>query len=205
MLDIIKYPDYPPLKSLNWCKIKFSGGTRPRFSHHDKIWKKILDTGLVKTIVEVGTFVGYTACLMAGCSNVEKVYTVDNWLFTLHRSENPQEQFFSNVLGCGLENKIIPIKGTSWEVGKQFKKLGIKVDLVYIDAHHKGESVRKDLNAWYGVGKFICGDDYTIIHHKALIEEVNKFAKKINCEVKNIGKFWWFEDFIHPQTIIESQ
>jgi len=173
---------------INWCKGK-------SFSHHDKIWKKILNTGLVKSVVEVGTFVGYTACLIASHPNVDYVFTIDTWNFSLNRCANPEKQFFLNI-SSHLKNKkhkIIPIKGVSWEVGEAFKKLGIKVDLVYIDANHKKESVRKDLNAWYFVGKYICGDDYTHVGHSAVIEEVDKFAKRHNCLVKNIGKFWWYE------------
>lgn len=187
MLDIIKYPNKPSLP-LNWCK----GSS---FSHNDDLLREIIEGGELKTIVEVGTFVGWTACLIAKMPCVEKVYVVDHWKMMIRECRDPQEQFFSNVIHEGLQNKIIPIKGDSGSVGKQFKKLKIKVDLVYIDAHHGYKSVIKDITSWYPVTKIMCGDDYTLISKRrsGLIRAVNELAKKYKRKVKNIGNFWWYE------------
>lgn len=186
MLNIIKYPD-KPIYPLEWYNINFS--------HNDEILREIIETGELKTIVEVGTFVGWTACLIAKMPCVEKVYTVDKWQKHIRECRDPEGQFLSNIVHKNLQDKIIPIKGDSGKVGKQFQKLKIKPDLVYIDAHHGYDSVMKDIKSWYPVTKIICGDDYNykFVRRRGLVRAVNELAKKYKRKVKNISNFWWYE------------
>jgi len=199
-LNILEFPKIAPLP-LNWHNDKFPDSDKnwnQTISHNQDLLIDIIEKRKCKVIVEVGTFVGNTACTLARQPSVKKLYTVDNWSLNLQKINkkiniNTKKQFLSNVVHMKLQNKIIPIQGISWEVGKQFQKEGIKVDLVYIDAHHGRESVRKDINSWYPVADFLCGDDYGTPQHRVLTQVVNNQAKKLGKKVKFNIPFWWYE------------
>lgn len=197
-LKVLKYPkkatekDYLPAMSNNIYHLK------RRIKQKD-----------YKIIVELGTAYGYTAINLAKLDCVEKVYTID--LFeTL--PDNPisyksyadrEVVFLSNVVRHKLQDKIVPIKGCSWEVGEIFQELGIKCDMVYADACHTYECTKKDIEAWLPITKFICGDDYFIspIWEDSVVKAVDDMAKVYNKDVHSIESpeeklsiLWWYED-----------
>lgn len=162
-------------------------------SQHIEVLRNIVYDKNVKTMVEVGTFLGGTAIKMAHI--VDKYYTVDIYNFKpmekFYQLENLQKQFLRNTYP--LSHKITPIKGNSSEVGELFKRLGLKFDLVYIDADHHYKVVKKDLQAWFSISKFLCGDDYDE-SHPGVIKAVNEFAEDNYLNVINIDKnFWYYE------------
>jgi len=180
-LSIITYPKKAPEK-LNWYDVNFS--------HHNDIFDGLVSSGAIHKIVEVGTFVGFTACHLARKNEIEKVFAVDNWSMNLRGCMFPQKQFISNVIRSNLQDKIIPIKGDSSDVGIIFQKLGIKTDLIYIDARHDYLSVLKDIKAWYPVGSMICGDDYDKPTVKKAIDKLSTIYNRI---VRYEDNFWWYE------------
>ena len=88
----------------------------------------------VKNIVEIGTWRGVSALVMASCENVEHIYTFD-----IDSSYFPRELWEK----FGLENKIThTILPNSFEIYKVIEKLDF--DFAYIDGSHETEDETND-------------------------------------------------------------
>lgn len=73
-------------------------------------------------------------------------------------------------------------------------------DLIYIDADHSYEGVKKDLEAWWPKvkkGKFFTGDDYSEQHAPVtgmefeVIRAVDEFAEKVGLPVYKLTQNGW--------------
>jgi len=72
-------------------------------------------------------------------------------------------QFLANVMRKGLENNIIPLPQTSTNAAIILKTLGIKGDLIHIDAGHDFENVYSDLVKYWDLlteEGVLIGDDF---------------------------------------------
>ncbi len=73
------------------------------------------------------------------------------------------EQFLSNVVRCGAQDRIVPLALTSGAAGVLLRRLGIRAGLVHIDASHEYEDVLRDARTYWELltpGGFLVGDDY---------------------------------------------
>lgn len=120
----------------------------------------------IKTVIEVGSFVGKSTVFFA--SRCNKVYAIDTFQGTdegyLQYSDTQGlvkdmfNQFMTNIDRCGVRDKVIPIQADSLSAAK----MDINADLVYIDASHVYQNTHNDILAWYPhARKILCGDDYT--------------------------------------------
>jgi hypothetical protein len=111
----------------------------------------------VKTIIEVGSWLGTSTRHMASCLPENGIlYAVDHWkgseehqvnqYFWIPELEHLYEYFLSNTIQSGLAHKIIPVRMGSLEAAAQ---LHVQADLIFIDASHDSSSVYKDIAAWY--------------------------------------------------------
>ena len=163
----------------------------------------LIDLHQVKTVVEIGSFLGRSAVWFA--ERVEHVYCVDTWyegatfesennlLRTLRTWELPRD-FFSifrdNVMRSGVWNKITPIRGHSRWVAPQVPVC----DLVYIDGDHSYAGCRHDIETYQDKARLvICGDDYAqrvdFVGTPAfgVIEAVTEAFP----DHQHAGPFWW--------------
>ena len=127
--------------------------------------------------VELGTWKGYSISFLAkkiieSGKDDFKIYGVDLFEDTsIHLKDDTtylSEQIpfiyeiYNEVLKRnGVRDYIEDIKGSSWEVSKRFEDSS--VDFVFIDADHKYESVKKDIESWWPKikkGGIISGHDY---------------------------------------------
>ena len=72
-------------------------------------------------------------------------------------------QFLANVMHKGLENNIIPLPQTSVNAAIILKTLGIKGDIIHIDAAHDFENVYSDLVKYWDLlteDGVLIGDDF---------------------------------------------
>ena len=161
----------------------------------------------IKTVVEVGSFLGLSAVWFA--QRVEHVYCVDTWfepatfesennlVGTLRRWDLPRDffpLFRDNVMRSGVWHKITPIKGHSHYVHGEVPV----ADLVYLDGDHSYAGCYRDIQIYQDHARVIlAGDDYAeriendgTGHNKAfgVIEAVNEFLPGHQHD----GPFWWW-------------
>lgn len=89
---------------------------------------KFIQDNNIKSILEIGTAIGYSAIRMALVNNDIKVTTIE-------RDNERYEQAINNVNSMNLDNRITLIYGDAMET-----KVDGKYDLIFIDAS-KGHSI----------------------------------------------------------------
>jgi hypothetical protein len=167
--------------------------------------------GLIKEVraervAEIGVGRGRTvrAVLRSDCSDIIKEYwAVDPWNARYSRDSWYREHdFYDNEAWdvyrytCFFPQLKI-VRMCSAEAAKIFYHYKKYVDekyfdLVFIDAEHDYENVRKDILAWDPLikeGKIICGHDYAS-REKGVIKAVNEIYGKDNIEVIHPGSVW---------------
>ena len=143
------------------------------------VFKTLIDEVRPTTIIEVGTWMGMSACHMADLAPEAQVYCVDTWLGSTefwttmegtpdrdlmleHGYPNCYYQFLSNVVHRGLVARVHPVPVPS-EIGAEvLKHRGVKADLIYIDAGHSYEEVMRDVSHYLPLlrpGGVMFGDD----------------------------------------------
>lgn len=165
------------------------------------------------TLVEVGSFTGRSASMMASMIKDGRkyidFYCVDRW--TIDPKKGYQKNimegkgddvyalFKENLEKKGLFAQVKPIKKASVEAAKEFNDKSL--DAVFIDAGHEYEDVIADIKAWYPKvkdGGIIAGHDYS---HKfpGVVKAVNKifindFNNNVEIIADKIPKYqscWW--------------
>ena len=100
-------------------------------------------------------------------------------------------QFVFNLLALGAED-VFPLPMTSSAAAVVLRELGIRAELVYIDAGHEEDDVRADLANYFSLlspGGAMFGDDY---HPRwpGLVRAVDAFARHQRCELEDLGSVW---------------
>jgi predicted O-methyltransferase YrrM len=147
-------------------------------------FKNFINETSPSVIIEVGTYLGWSAINMASiCKNFNlntKILCIDTWLGSIEhwRSdlcnslynynffENGTsvmfDKFCKNVISYDLENYIIPIPNTSNTAYEILKHYNISADLIYIDGDHSYKGVLSDLNLYFSLlndNGILFGDD----------------------------------------------
>ncbi|MGH7120211.1 MAG: class I SAM-dependent methyltransferase [Acetobacteraceae bacterium] len=165
-----------------------------------------------RRICEVGSWKGRSAINMAravkslGLSS--EIVCVDTWLGSpehwLEQGPSRQESlrvvngmphlyytFLANVVRNHVEDVITPFPMTSENAAHVFAGLGVRFDIVYLDAAHEYEPVKRDLNAYYGLLErdgLLIGDDY--LSWDGVTKAVDEFALEHHLRLKGVwGKF----------------
>lgn len=120
-------------------------------------------------IVEVGSFLGKSACYLAqrikDSGKDVTLLCVDKWPTSWTSeggvtTDQPFENFTSNVRQCGLSNYIVPIRTSSKLASKL---LCNDLSAVFIDASHVYDDVKDDIACWkpkIREGGLIAGHDF---------------------------------------------
>lgn len=104
----------------------------------------VRDGGTVVCVgVEYGRCVSEIAAATAGRD--VKIYAVDLFPST-HHLGNLFDIFRSNILEAGLQGRVTMIEGDSAEMGNSWQHG--EIDLLFIDAGHHYDQVKKDILAW---------------------------------------------------------
>jgi hypothetical protein len=136
--------------------------------------ENINGTNLV--LVEVGSFMGESMEIFAKSGKFKKIYCVDPWLNTDTTTDNvveSEKHFDQKKLNYDIVEKI---KSTSLDASKIFEDETI--DVVYIDAEHTPEAVKKDILTWLPKLKedgYMSGHDWEFrggILQKSILETI---------------------------------
>ena len=150
-----------------------------------KVFAEIISEVKPKVIIEVGVWKGQSTIHMAEIAkkiNPEViVIAIDTFLGSPEhwKPKHPKNfqqslqlkfgypqlyyQFLANVMWKGLEKNIIPIPQTSVNAAIMLKNLGIKGDIIHIDAGHDFENVYSDLVKYWDLlteEGVLIGDDF---------------------------------------------
>lgn len=152
----------------------------------------------IKTVIEVGSWLGKSTRHIASLLPQDGVvYAVDTWLGSIETDSYVDKmptlwvQFLSNVVHVHMIDKIIPVKQDSVLAASYLNQLGVKPDLIYIDAAHDEVSVYNDMKAyWPFVANhqgILCGDDWS---WQSVRKAVTRFATEHKLSVYAMGNFW---------------
>jgi hypothetical protein len=155
-------------------------------------------------VIEVGSFLGYSAIKMAKeikrLNLKSKIICVDTWLGSSEHYDSKDNRlsynfgypsiyynFISNVIHENVQDIIIPFPFPSSiaykNLRKVFDKLDIKAELIFIDGSHEEDDVYLDLSYYYQLlsnGGELWGDDWNWF---GVQNAVAKFSNSINKSV----------------------
>ena len=160
--------------------------------------RKYIKLNKVKSILELGTAIGYSAILMAECDKSVEVTTIE-------RDEKRYREAVKNVNECGLDNQINIVFNDALEVNLA----GHKYDLIFIDAA-KGQYIKffEKFENYLNPGGIVITDNlkfHGLVEKKEEIESrnvrglVNKIEKYVDFLKQNeeyITKFYDIGDGI---------
>lgn len=174
----------------------------------DPIYKMLIDHVKPKIILEVGSYIGYSAIRMADyCkeNNIEdfSVVCIDPWLDAgwypdhiqrLHGYPTVYFKFLNNVKSHNHQDVIMPLPMPAITAYKYLTKSDVKADLIYIDGSHEHDDVYLDFTRYYQLlnkGGVIYGDDWSWSGVQSGVEEG---CKDLNISgPKIIGGCWVVE------------
>lgn len=171
------------------------GGGNPFF-------EPLIDALRPGLIIEVGTWKGSSAIRMAELLRAREidgtVVCVDTWLGGLDHILNPMApewdigryrthgypalyyQFLANVVHAGCQDYIVPFPNTSAIAARWLDRLGLRADLVYVDASHDEEDVYRDVVDYWKVlrpGGVMLGDDWSD-YWPGVVQAVTRFSQE---------------------------
>jgi predicted O-methyltransferase YrrM len=103
------------------------------------------------TIVEIGAYLGSSTAYIASALGERgkrgdiAFYTIDTWQNTAmtEGERNTYAEFLANIAPWG--NRVRPLRGFSYDIARDWRK---PVDMLFIDADHSYEAVRRDIADW---------------------------------------------------------
>jgi hypothetical protein len=124
------------------------------------------------TVAEVGCYAGESTVAWAIKSKL--LYAIDPWGNNYDKNDTSSEEIPMTQIYSEFIQRVEPYKeklNIVQTVSKKAVNLFVDeyFDIVYIDACHKYESVKEDINLWYPkvkTGGAICGHDYNDCWHE---------------------------------------
>lgn len=129
-----------------------------------------------KIVIELGAWHGRSTRALADNLQPDgKLYAIDHWLGSaverdtnhasaaLNEGDHAFMEFSDNLQDHILSGKCVPLRMASKNAAAWFKKHGITVDMIFIDAGHTYEEVKEDIELWLPLvkdGGILCGHDY---------------------------------------------
>jgi len=173
------------------------------------VFERLIKEYKPKTIIEVGSFLGYSAVNMGRIckeNNLDtKILCIDTWLgsqehwtckvnnyldnydYFENGISSMYDRFIQIVLSHDLENNIIPLPNTSYNMYLILKELNITADLIFVDGEHSAKGVYEDISNYWQLlnpGGALFGDDFT---WPSVKEGCEKFSNETGLEVEDIG------------------
>ena len=153
-------------------------------------------------VVELGTWLGKSARFILANAPRARLVCVDHWEGSPEIAKTHGYLFGDRVYNAflhhnwDLRSRIVPLRASTMDGIGELARVGFVADLVYVDAAHDAESVRKDVEmsvtAWPRA--VLVGDDWEVSSdHYAVADGVADAlnAAAFDYELRNNGKAWW--------------
>lgn len=152
----------------------------------------------LEAIAEVGVFAGSTTVRLAKETNVPLIVAVDHWkgvpndptqqaIYPNLRAT--RESFFARMRPWIKERRVRVLEMGSPSAAIRCHELGLKFDLVFLDADHRYINTRRDIRAWRGLvkpGGILCGHDIGWPGVRQAVEEELPTSWMMGS-----GTIWW--------------
>ena len=155
-----------------------------------KISKKL---GFNSVVVEIGSYLGASSCFIArGLKKGCKIYCIDTWKNNNMKYDAEDidgeerdtfEEFIRNTIK--YRNKIIPLRGWSYDMIETLKSKENHIDFLFIDGDHNYDGVKKD---WDLFSPLLKKGSFVAFHDTGWAEGVNKV---ITEEVLSVAQLKW--------------
>lgn len=146
----------------------------------------------IRSVLEIGSCYGASACWFARHERIEVVTCVDLWCAIPEHGvpASVRGHFLQNCSAAGIADKVRSIIGNSHD--EETLHQVRPADLVYLDAGHSYDDVRMDILAYGPLArKILCGDDYDV--DLPGVAGVIRAVDELIPERKTHGRFWWEE------------
>jgi hypothetical protein len=167
---------------------------------NQKMLSSLIDD-TTKIIVEIGSWLGDSARFMLESTPDAKIICIDHWFGSKEHRESGHESIrekFPTLYETFLVNlwedrfRVVPLRTDSVHGLREIHRLGLKPDLIYIDASHDYQNVFEDVKTALDLfpDSTICGDDW---HYedvrRAVGELAQEYRKKIIAEGNRVWRF----------------
>lgn len=167
---------------------------------YDELAKRALDGDC---IVEVGSFLGRSACYLGGKLKLSRrnatVLCVDVWPSTYKLNdggprdiEAPFETFIANIRQADLLEVVVPLRMPSVKAATVVRD---NLAAVFIDGDHSYESCRADIVAWLPKvrrGGILAGHDYSDTFPGVIKAAQELFGARLHT----VSKQCWYVDIV---------
>lgn len=152
-----------------------------------------------KVIVELGSWLGLSTRFLAKTAPKAAVIAIDHWLGSAACHEDDEWRKFIPTLyetflasSWNYRSQIVPMRMNTIPGLELVHSLGIKPDLVYIDADHEYASVRADLEKTLSLfpKARVAGDD---LWHDGVHRALDEVARERRLEILNYECCWWIK------------
>lgn len=191
--DILKHFDVVDFESTGRGIIALRKKSNPTHTTYNTRYEMFKSFDKNKIIAEIGVFRGDFSKFIYDEINPKELHLIDIFEGVTHSGIDDSENVitinlndsYKNLTQIYNKNKNIFIyKGLSDKILSKFNDNYF--DIVFIDADHSYESVKKDLEISYSkvkIGGIICGHDYVAKNHVDVYLAVNKFCIEKNLKI----------------------
>ncbi len=102
------------------------------------------------------------------------------------------EQFLSNVVRLGAQDRVVPLAQTSTAGALLLRRIGLRAGLIHIDASHDYDDVLRDARIYWDIlapGGFLVGDDYSP-DWPSVIKAADAFAAQERVRLVSSAPKW---------------
>lgn len=153
----------------------------------------LIDRFEVKSVIEVGSFLGLSACFFA--ERVDEVHCIDVWEKNMMGSVMQAAMAQAGAVGEHMDSmhEVFLANTEAYPNIHSYKMdsltaaetLGLEADLIYLDGDHTYEGITADIQAWRPrAKKVLCGDD-----NIPKWPTVTEAAKEIGANIDQ--RVWW--------------
>ncbi|MEO8558392.1 MAG: class I SAM-dependent methyltransferase [Rhodospirillales bacterium] len=175
------------------------------------VFERMIDQLKPRLIVEVGSWKGASAIHMAQLMKQKglsgEIVCIDTFLGSPEHWTNPEfrpglrlkhgqprlyDQFISNIVHSGMQDIITPFAISSTAAAVVLARANVRPELIYIDASHEYEDVKRDLELYWQLlapGGVMLGDDFLPMWY-GVIRAASEFAKTYGLDLQISDEKW---------------